>query len=528
MGKPHKGQSIELPVTTLAFGGQGIGRMDDFVVFVAGAVPGDVVRARVTRVKKRYAEARLELILTPSADRVDPHCRHFESCGGCRWQSLDYRVQLRYKQQQVRDTLERLGGLDDFDLQPIEAMDHPWRYRNKVEFSIGAVGGRPTIGFHPPGRWDTVLSMDECHLVPETTEGVRTTVEEWLRARGLAPWNPRENSGFARHLAVREAAATGEVLVNLVTAPGTLPDGEGLVRVLRERHPQIVGVLHAVNESPAEVATGLPHTILWGRPYLYENLDGLRLKVSIDAFFQTNTRMAAVLYETAAREAALTGNEVVWDLYSGIGSIALYLARRARTLLGIEIVAAAVRDAQENAALNNLTSATFLEGDARKVLKEILEGHRVLPEGLARPDVVVLDPPRGGLANKVIARVAAASPAKVVYVSCNPSTMAPNASLFRELGYRLARVTPVDMFPHTPHIEAVGLLERIAAGEPPEPRLLVRRPPSGPPGPDPVGVGGQEGQADEGQSRKSGPPEQSQGNGEHERGRHGQEPHPGS
>lgn len=460
MNKPQKGQTVELPVTTLAFGGQGVGRLDDFVVFVTGAVPGDVALARVTRVKRRYAEARLEEILTPSPDRVAARCRHFGSCGGCRWQSLDYAVQLRYKEQQVRETLERLGGLEGFSLRPIRAMNDPWRYRNKVEFSIGQVGGRPTVGFHPPGRWDRVLPLDECHLLPETTEAVRATVEEWLRARGLAPWNPRELRGYARHLAVREAQATGEVLVSLVTAPGALPDEAGLVGLLRARHPQVVGIVHAVNQGPAEVAAGLPHTVLWGRPYLYESLGDLRLKVSIDAFFQTNTSMAAVLYQTAAEEAALSGNEVVWDLYSGIGSIGLYLARRAKALLGIEIVPAAVRDARENAVLNSVDSALFLQGDARPVLKQVLEGRHTLPEDRERPDVVVVDPPRGGLANKVITRIAAAAPARVVYVSCNPSTMAPNAALFRELGYRLTRVTPVDMFPHTPHIEAVGLLER--------------------------------------------------------------------
>lgn len=460
MTRPHRGETLELPVTGIAFGGQGIARSDDFVIFVAGAVPGDTVRAVVTKVKKRYAEARLEEITSPSADRVDAACSHYGTCGGCRWQSLDYAVQLRYKQQQVVDSLERLGGLSGFEVGDIRGMDDPWRYRNKVEFSVGRADGELVVGFHPAGRWDAVLPQTECRLLPKATEGIRSAVEEWLRGVGAEPWDPRTHRGWARHLAVREAFGTGEVLVSLVTAPGPLPDPDAFVAFLRARCPALVGVLHAVNPGEAEVATGVPYTTVWGRPFLYETLGRLRLKISVDAFFQTNSKMAPVLYETAAREAALTGAETVWDLYSGIGSIALYLAPLARAVLGIEVVPAAVRDARENAQANGVETATFLEGNARVVLKEVLEGRSPLPAGLAEPDVVVVDPPRGGLANKVIQRVAAAGPARVVYVSCNPTTLAPDAALFAELGYRLVRVTPVDMFPHTPHIEAVALLER--------------------------------------------------------------------
>jgi 23S rRNA (uracil1939-C5)-methyltransferase len=462
LSKPSRGETIELPVTGMAFGGQGIMRSDDFVIFVAGGVPGDTVRATVTKVKKRYAEARLEEVTVPSSDRVDPSCSHFGGCGGCRWQSLDYEVQLRYKQQQVVDSLERLGGLSGFEVGAIRGMDDPWRYRNKVEFSIGRADGELVVGFHPPGRWDAVLPQTECRLLPEATEAARTTVEEWLRRVGAAPWDPRTHEGYARHLSVREAFGTGEVLVSLVTAPGTLPEPESLVAILRERHPQIVGVLHAVNEGEAEVATGVPYVVLWGRPHLFETLGDLRFKISIDAFFQTNSRMAPVLYSVAADEAALSGDQVVWDIYSGIGSIALSLAGRSRSVLGIEIVPVAVRDAVQNAADNGIGNTSFLEGNARVVLKEVLEGRRSLPADVQKPDVVVVDPPRGGLAHKVIQRIAAAAPERVVYVSCNPTTLAPDAALFAESGYRLTRVTPVDMFPHTPHVEAVALLKREA------------------------------------------------------------------
>lgn len=460
MTKPRRHETLDLQISNLAYGGKGVARREGFVFFVAGAVPGDLVRTSVTKVKKNYAEARLEDILEPSPERRRPECPHFGNCGGCRWQSLEYSAQLKYKEQQVRESLEKLGGLEGFELQSIRGMEDPWRYRNKVEFSLGAgEDGSTVIGFHPPGRWDTVLPLTQCLLAPEATEGLRTVVEKWARESGLSPWDAREERGFLRHLTVREAHSTGEILISLTTSGPNLPGSEKLVEGIRTAYPQTAGVLHSVNEGAAGIANHIPYTTLWGRPHIYEELDGLRLKVSIDAFLQTNTRMSSVLYGLIAEAADLSGREVVWDLYSGIGSIGLYLARDAESVLGIEMVPAAVADSRENAALNGIESAHFLEGNARPVLKEILEGSKNVPTSRVQPDVVVLDPPRGGLAKKVIARVATAAPARIVYVSCNPATMAANLQQFAELGYPLQRVTPVDMFPHTPHIEAVGLLQ---------------------------------------------------------------------
>ena len=461
--KPRPGTTIDLPVSTLAFGGQGIGRLDDFVVFVDGAVPGDLARVVLTKVKRRFAEARLVELLEPSPDRLAALCPHFGGCGGCRWQSLAYPVQLKYKEQQVRDSLERLGDIHDFELLPIRGMDDPWRYRNKVEFSVGkAADGTTLVGFHPPGRWDTVLPLDDCRLLPETMETVRAVTQTWLVETGMQPWEPRTLRGMVQHLTIRQAYGTGEILAALTTTAAELPHAAALADRLVSAVPALVGLVHITHPAPHDRATPPGSRTIWGRPHLFEDLDGLRLKISLDAFFQTNTRMTQVLYEVAAATAGLARGDTVWDLYSGIGSIGLYLARAAHVnVLGVEIVRSAVEDAVENAALNGLAgSATFLPGDARVVLKELLEGRRELPAGLEHPDVIVVDPPRAGLAQKVVARVAAAAPARIVYVSCNPSTLAPNAAQLRELGYRLTRVTPVDMFPHTPHIEAVALLER--------------------------------------------------------------------
>lgn len=467
----QRNQLVDLTVTGLAFGGKGIAKLDDFVVFVTGAVPGDVVRARILKNKKRYAEAQTDQILTPSPNRLAARCPSFGSCGGCAWQNLDYDMQLEYKAGQVRESLEHLGGLHDFELLPIVSMADPWRYRNRADFSIGMSEEGAIVGFRPPGRWDSVLPFVECHLLGLAIEQVRGTVETWLRDSSLPGWDPRTGAGYARHLLVRSAQGGKEVLLSLVTAPGErsevdhrpagpgdLPHAAELVRRLREAHPEVVGILHAVNGGRAEISSGLDFATLWGRPYLLEHVADITVNVSVNAFFQTNTLMAHALYGLVARETA--GASVVWDLYSGVGSIGLSLAGQAEAVLGIEFVPAAVRDAQLNARLNGSGNTHFLTGDVAKVLREVADGERKLPAGLERPDVIVVDPPRAGLAKKAVSRIGEVGVPRIVYVSCNPATLGPNAAQFGEYGYRLEHVTPVDMFPHTPHVEAVALLTK--------------------------------------------------------------------
>jgi 23S rRNA (uracil1939-C5)-methyltransferase len=465
----HKNQLVELSVSNLAFGGAGIAKIGEFVVFVTGAVPGDVVNARVTKLKRRYAEARAETIVTPSPDRISHRCPSFGGCGGCVWQGLDYSIQLEYKTRQVRESLEHLGGIRDFELLPIEGMADPWRYRNRADFSIGNGKQGAVIGFRPPGRWDSVLALSECHLLEPSLERARATVEDWLREEGLPGWEPRRGTGFARHLLARSAQGGAELLLSLVTVSGELPGAARLVERLRSAHPQLVGLVHAVNGGRAEISSGLESETLWGRPYLLEKVAENTLKISVDAFFQTNPRMTELLYGLVAREVASAGAAagarvgkplVIWDLYSGVGSIALSLAGRAKAVLGIEAVPAALEDARENARANRLGNATFIEGDVAQALREVADGVRDLPEPVRRPDLIVVDPPRAGLTEKAIVRVGEVAAPHIVYVSCNPATMAPNVARLQDFGYRLERVTPVDMFPQTPHVECVGLLTR--------------------------------------------------------------------
>jgi 23S rRNA (uracil1939-C5)-methyltransferase len=474
----QRDQLVDLSVTGLAFGGKGVAKLDDFVVFVTGAVPGDVVTARITKNKKRYAEARVDKLLTPSPDRCPARCSMFGTCGGCVWQDLSYDVQLKHKASQVRESLEHLGGLKDFELRPILGMESPWRYRNRADFSIGMTEAGTVVGFRPPGSWDRVLPLSECHLLDSGIESVRASVQSWLREKGLAGWNPRTGEGFARHLLARSSQGGQELLVSLVTAGNELPHSEDLVEHLRAKHPQLVGVAHAVNTGRAELSAGLPYKMLWGRPHLLEKLRCLTLKVSLDAFFQTNTLMAERLYGLVADEvrqrteagaagsAARPAGPVIWDLCSGVGSIGLTLAGQAAGVLGIEYVPDAIDDAGENARLNHIDNASFLEGEVAKVLREVADGTRQMPQGLDTPDVIVVDPPRAGLSNKAMARIGEVGAPTIVYVSCNPATLGPNAAQFQQYGYRLEHVTPVDMFPHTPHVECVALLTRPEGWQP--------------------------------------------------------------
>ena len=442
--RPSRGDELELVVDSLAHGGNGVARHEGYVVFVAGAVPGDRVRAVVGKAKRAYAEARAVEVLEPSPDRVPPLADH----PGAPWQVLPYERQLEVKAEQVADALARIGRLEGFEQEPIVAAREPWRYRNKLEYSFGTgEGGELVCGFHAPGRWDEIVPVADNRLASERSNAAREQVVAWCRAQGLEAWDRREHRGLLRNLVVREGRRTGELQVRLVTSPGRL-DAEGLAGAVAAD-----GVLWTRTADLGESTQGGETTLLAGAPQLRERLFDLDFLVSPDAFFQTNTEMAEELYGVAVEYAALRGHERVFDLYCGIGTIGLALAARAREVIGVEIVEAAVADAIENARLNDVQNARFYAGDIRVAMRELVER-------TGRPDVAVVDPPRAGLSQKVVRRIVEAAPARVVYLSCNATTLAPNAAQMVEAGYRLVKVRPVDMFPQTPHVECVALLER--------------------------------------------------------------------
>jgi 23S rRNA (uracil1939-C5)-methyltransferase len=438
--RPARGELLTLDVESLAYGGKGVARKNGYVVFVAGALPGDRVTAEVTKAKRGYAEASTREILRESPDRVPPRCDHGgEPCPGAPWQGLAYEEQLRHKQTQVEDSLVRLGGLEGFELEPIEPAAERWRYRNKLEYSFGERDSELVLGFHARGRWDLIVDAEDCQLASERNNERRNELRDWARSAGLPAYDRRAHQGVLRNLVIREGRRTGQLQSRLVTSPAEIP------------RPPVD--LHTIVEGTGSGTDGPTGAI--GAEYLEEELCGLRFRISHRAFFQTNTEMAERLYGMAAERAGLTGSERVFDLFCGIGTLGLTLAKGAGEVWGIEIVPDAIVDAEENARLNGIENARFRTGDARKEIRPLLAE-------AGRPDVVVVDPPRAGLSQKVVRRLIECRAPRIVYVSCNPTTLAPNAAQLAEAGYRLRRVKPVDMFPQTPHIECVALLEKSA------------------------------------------------------------------
>jgi 23S rRNA (uracil1939-C5)-methyltransferase len=443
--RPERGAELDLRIDALAFGGNGVARTDGYVVFVQGAIPGDRVRALLTKRKKAYGEAHTIEVLEPSPDRIEPVADH----PGAPWQVLPYERQLAVKAEQVDDALRRIGKLDGYELEPIVAAVEQWRYRNKLEYSFGTgEQGELVCGFHAPGSWETILHLEDCLLASERGNDARRAVLDWCRTQGLEAYDRRSQTGFLRNLVVREGRRTGQFQVRLVTSEGEL-DTDALRAAIN-----VHSLLWTQVPSVAEITAGRTE-IVDGSPTFDEELADLRVRISPEAFFQTNTEMAERLYATAAEYAQLQGWERIYDLYCGIGTIGLSLAPRAGELFGLEIVEEAVADAIENAHLNDVSNAQFFAGDVRLALRELVDK-------AGRPDVLVVDPPRAGLSQKVVRRIIEAAPRRIVYVSCNPTTLAPNAAQLVEAGYVLRRVRPVEMFPQTPHIECVALLERAA------------------------------------------------------------------
>jgi 23S rRNA (uracil1939-C5)-methyltransferase len=442
--RPQRGAELDLRIDALAYGGNGVARLEGYVVFVQGAIPGDRVRAVVTKRKKAYAEARTVEVLEPSPERLEPVADH----PGAPWQVLPYERQLQVKHEQVRDALTRIGHLEGFRLDDIVPAVEQWRYRNKLEYSFGTgPGGELVCGFHAPGSWHDIVPIADCRLATERGNAAREQVVAWARAQGLAARDRRTHEGMLRNLVVREGRRTGQLQVRLVTGPGEI-DGESLAAAV-----DCEGLMWTRTDDRSETTQGGSTQIVAGAPALEEEVGGLRFAISPLAFFQTNTEMAERLYGIAGELAGLQGWERVFDLYCGIGTIGLSLAPRAGEVWGLEIVEAAVADAIANARRNEIDNARFFAGDTRLALRELVEQ-------AGRPDVLVVDPPRAGLSQKVVRRVIEAAPRRIVYISCNPTTLAPNAAQLVEAGYALRRVVPVDMFPQTPHIECVALLER--------------------------------------------------------------------
>ena len=457
-----KGQEIELQIEGLAFGGKGIARVDGLAVFVERVVPGDRVRARVSKKKKSFAEARLIEILTPSPDRISPPCRYSGQCGGCKWQMLPYDLQLDYKRAHVNEALAHIGLLKEVEVLPIIASPLVFGYRNKMEFSCSdrrwlmpeELGKEDAdmgfgIGLHVPGTFDKVLDIQECLLQPSLGNRILEDVRSYMKASGLPAYGLKSHEGFWRFLMLRHSFADDQWMVNVITAEDNRKLVKPLAQQLMDRYPNIISVVNNVTSRKAGVAVGEYEIPIAGSTVLRDRIGRFEFEISSNSFFQTNTPGAERLYETVRNCAGLTGGESVLDLYCGTGSIGIYLSGEAREVIGMELVESALVDAENNCRINHISNCRFIGGDIRDGLARIA----------SRPDVMILDPPRVGMHNDVLKQILDMGPEKIVYVSCNPATFARDLALMQER-YHIGSVQPVDMFPHTYHIEVVVRLEK--------------------------------------------------------------------
>ena len=460
-----KDELLQLEITDMTDQGEGVGRHDGFAVFVKDAIPGDLVSCSVMKVKKTYAYARLQEVIRESPDRVGPRCPAARPCGGCQLQMMAYPAQLRFKEERVRSALARIGGFADLPVEPILAAPDPLRYRNKAQIPVGRDrDGRPVAGFYA-GRTHRIIPVEDCLLGPEENVAITRGVLAWMQRAGVAPYDEESGEGAIRHILIRKGFATGEILVCLVVnapsvaaldvpAPALAELGEGLAYELTLLpspycpKPRLAGLVVNCNPRRTNVILGDHTEIVWGRGFVEDRIGDLVYRISAESFYQVNPAQTRALYDKVREFAALTGEETVWDLYCGIGTIGLYLARDAGRVVGVEVVPRAVEDARENARANGIKNAEFICGDAA------VADHEKGP----RPSVVIVDPPRKGCDARLLQTILAASPQKVVYVSCDPATLARDLKALCEGGYGIQKVQPVDMFPQTVHVETVALL----------------------------------------------------------------------
>ncbi len=461
----RKGQILELKIEKLCFGGRGLARVNGFTVFVERAVPGDEVRVRVSRRKKSYAEARVVELITPSPFRVTAPCPYSGFCGGCPWQFLDYEKQLLAKREAVVEALEHIAQLNKVRVNPVIPSEKKFQYRNKMEFSFSDrrwllpeelsrndISKDFALGLHVPGTFHKVLDIDACLLQPSLGNKILADVRRHVTETAIPPYGLRSHQGFWRFLMLRHSSSDDTWMVNVITSEDQVPWVKPLADLLYEKHADITSVVNNVNTRRASIAIGEREILLAGEPFIRDRIGRFQFEISANSFFQTNTAGAECLYEVVKSYAQLTGQETVIDLYSGTGTIPIFLSEGAKKIVGIEISESAIRDAQKNCQANQVHHCQFIRGDIETGLKQIRE----------KTDVMIADPPRAGMHVDVVKAIRALAPGRIVYVSCNPATLARDLAILTE-DYRLVEVQPVDLFPHTYHIECVAKLDLIRA-----------------------------------------------------------------
>lgn len=477
-----KGDLLELDITGYAFEGKGVAKIiknaptqdstepKKFVVFVNGTYPGDKVFAQLTKIRKSYAEAKVKVLITKSPFRVVPKCKYFGVCGGCNAQDLNYENQIKYKEEQLKDIFERIGELDKFEILPIEPAEKPFFYRNKMEFSfadkrwlthdeIDSVQEIPdknfALGFHVPGVYDKVLDIDECWLQSELSNQILNFTRGFSKKHQVLPYSAQNHDGFLRNLVIKQSFSKAEIMVNLVVSE----EDERLFMTYKEklltRFPEITTLLFNVNKKLSQVAYGDYEILAHGQGFIYDFIGDFKFRISANSFFQTNTSQAVKLYSIAKDFAGFLGNEVVYDLYSGAGTIPIFVSKQAKLIYGFESVEPAISDALVNIELNKIHNFIPILADLNKSFLPIIREKNIL-----NPDIIIADPPRSGMNPKIVKDILEIRPDKIVYISCNPATQARDIKLLRDGGYKLIKIKPVDMFPHTHHIENVALLTK--------------------------------------------------------------------
>jgi 23S rRNA (uracil1939-C5)-methyltransferase len=466
------GRRKELPllekvrITDIGAEGNALARVENLVVFIPMLVPGDVVDIRVIKKRKKYIEGKVVKFHEYSSDRIEPHCIHFGICGGCKWQHLPYNLQLKYKEKQVRDNLLRIGKIELPEIEPIIGSSEIYLYRNKLEYTFSdkrwltkdeVESGNKfekenALGFHIPGLFDKVLDIRECHLQPEPSNSIKNAVREYACRNNLQFFDLREQKGFLRNLVIRNSLE-GNVMIIAVFFHEDVGKRKGLLNFLASEFSQITSLMYVINSKRNDSLNDQNPILYKGDDHLVEEMDGLKFRIGPKSFYQTNTKQSLELYRVAKDFAGLSGKEIVYDLYTGTGTIANYIAGYAVKVIGIEYVEEAVKDAEINSEINNISNTFFFAGDMKDILSE--EFLRVN----GSPDVIITDPPRAGMHEDVVRIIAKAAPSKIIYISCNPSTQARDIFLLSEY-YQVTRVQPVDMFPHTHHVENVVLLTR--------------------------------------------------------------------
>lgn len=470
-----KGDLIQIKVDRYAFEGKGIGRInfdnpsdnsaeaDSFIVFVNGAYPGDIVSAKIKKLKKSYAEAVVQEVISPSPQRVQPRCKYFGFCGGCKQQDLDYTQQIAHKQEQVEDIFKHDGGFSDFQIENILPTENIFFYRNKMEFSFSDsqwlinidVNVKSKKGFflglHVPNNFEKILDIEECFLQSELSSRILNFTREFFKKRNATIYNTKTHSGYLRNIIIRQSQKTSDLMINLVTFDENELLMKEYVSEAISRFPEITTIVNNISKKKASIAVGDYEIVYHGSGFIHDKIGNYKFRISANSFFQTNTIQAEKLYSTALEYTELKGDEIIYDLYSGAGTIAIYVSEFAKEVYGFESVESSIYDAKENLDINKVDNVTFIQAD---LYKSFLAFTNVLP----KPDVVILDPPRGGMHSVTVKDVLELSPQKIVYVSCNPSTQVRDIKMFAEGGYKLIKIRPVDMFPHTYHIENVALL----------------------------------------------------------------------